>query len=268
MNGKIRNGIAGIVISGIAIMAAGCSSGTSLDEAPISGDSTVVIEDVTGTDGMPSLAKVSSDWQQWSGDLVLKWLDKHQSVGYGLNELDETIIYAKSDGVYNFENGGKDYINFPSTNNFSYAVFGLKDIPVGAIIRGIHFTTDFNSSESPVAEYYVSFSNYETGNFQWYGPYHEGDIELYNLFTNTVNVGQKAYFTIALMDNLHWSDVTDVEVVIGDPVVIDLPILYERNPIPNWWLLDEDGFVDWDRFFELPAVQDLKIMPQMRFQVR
>lgn len=260
MYGKSYTGFAGIIAGSIMILAASCSGGNGMAEVPSPQDSAPVIGEALTMEGAPSLEKISSGWQQW-GDFELGWLDLHQSVHDGSNELDETRIFAKSEGVYNFEDGGKDYINFPAAGvGMHYAVFGLKDIPVGSIIRGIRFTTDFNSSESDDAEYYVAYSNYETGVFQWYGPYAEGDIELYNLFTNNVSVGQKAYFTIAVTGNNYYSDVTDVEVSIGKPLKVDLPLLYERQPIPNDWVLNEYGKVDWDLLWKRPEFQEIMII--------
>lgn len=275
MYGKFTNSIAGIIISGAAIMAASCSGGAGMDTANPGNtevDQAAIIEQAITTDEMPSLEKLSSGWEQWTGSDILidwytVWLNKHQSVGYGVNDLDETKLITKSEGVYNFEDDGKDYLNFPATGGgLNYAVFGVKDVPQGAIMKGIRFTTDFNSSESPNAEYYVRYSNYESGVYQWYGPFAEGEYEVYNFYTNNINEYQRGYFTIAITGNNYYSDVTDVEVIIGDPIDFKIPDLVEHQPIPNWWLMDDTGFVDWGKLFELPAVQQLKIAPQFQFR--
>ncbi|MEZ5337222.1 MAG: hypothetical protein R3F46_03070 [bacterium] len=272
---KFTNSIAGIIIISAAVMAASCSGGTGIDTAnpgTETVDQAAIIEQAITSEEMPSLDKMSSGWEQWTGSDILidwytVWLNKHQSVDYGLNELDETKLIAKAEGVYNFEDDGKDYLNFPAAGGgLKYAVFGLKDVPEGAIMRGIRFTTDFNSSESPNAEYYVCYSNYENGVYQWYGPFAEGEYEVYNLYTDNINEYNRGYFTIAVTGNNYFSDVTDVEVIIGDPVRIDLPLLYEFQPIPNWWIKNDLGYVDWSKLFELPDVQELKIRPDLEFR--
>ncbi len=274
MNGKIRNSIAGIVISGMAIMATSCGGGSVMDTSNTgdsAADQQALIEQMITSDEMSSLEKTSSEWQKWDGigdmiDWFSVWLGLHQSVGYGVNDLDETKLVAKSAGVYNFEDDGKDYINFPAAfGGMSYVTFGLKDIPEGAIIKHIGFETDFNSSEADNAAYYVAYSNYEDVNYQWYGPFPEGHVDLYNFFTDTVNDNDRAYFTIAVNGNIHWSDVTDVEVTIGDPIDFKIPEIIEKNPIPNWWLLGDDGRIDWNILFERPEVEKLGIRLGMKF---
>lgn len=278
MYGSFKKSFAGIVISGMAIMAASCGGSNVMDgtQPEQQVDEQAIIEQAITTDEMPSLEKMSSGWEQWNGSDILidwytVWLNKHHSVDYGVNQMDETKLIAKSEGVYNFEDDGKDYLNFPATGGgMNYAVFGVKDVPDGAIMRGIRFKTDFNSSESENAEYYVCYSNYEQGVYQWYGPFAEGEYEVYNLYTNNINEYGRGYFTIAITGNNYYSDVTDVEVIIGDPIDFKIPDLIEHQPIPNWWLLDDLGFVDWNRLFELPElqrIQDLKIKEQqlMRF---
>ena len=271
MNGRIRNGIAGIVISGIAIMAASCSGGNVMENTAPAVDQQGVIDEAITMESPQSLDKLTSGWEEWIGDGILidwytTWLNKHQSVDYGLNELDETKLVGKGEGVYNFEDGGKDYINFPAAGSgMKYATFGLKDVPEGAIIRGISFETDFNSSESPDAAYYVAYSNYDSGSMQWYGPFPEGHVDLYNFFTNTINDNNRGYFTIAVSGNNYYSDITDVVVNINDPINFKIPELVEFQPIPNWWLLGEDGRIDWNILFEKPEVEKLGIRLGMKF---
>ena len=266
MNGKTSKSVIGILLAGITVLSASCGGGSVMETSSPAPDQQALIEQMITSDTPQSLDKLTSDWQQWTGDLVLTWFDKHQSVGYGVNELDETKLVAKSTGVYNFEDNGKDYLNFPAAGaGMAYATIGLKDIPEGAIIKGISFETDFNSSESPDAGYYVAYSNYDAGSMQWYGPFPEGHVDLYNFFTDTVNDNNRAYFTIAISGNNHWSDVTDIEVLIGDPIDFKIPELIEFQPIPNWWLLGEDGRIDWDILFEKPEVQKLGIRLGMKF---
>jgi hypothetical protein len=271
MNGKTNNSVISILLAGITVLSASCGGGNVMENTSPALDQQALIEQAITSDAPQSLGKTSSGWEQWGGigdliDWYVVWLGLHQSVGYGVNELDETKLIGKSSGVYNFEDGGKDYINFPAADGgLNYVEIGLKDIPEGAIIRGISFKTDFNSSESPDAGYYVAYSNYETASFQWYGPFPEGEVNLYNFFTDTVNENNRAYFTIALVDNNHWSDITDIKVHIDDPIDFKIPDLIEKQPIPNWWLLGEDGRIDWDILFEKPDFQRINFQPRLMF---
>ncbi|MEZ5337223.1 MAG: hypothetical protein R3F46_03075 [bacterium] len=264
---NMNTGITGLIAGSIVMLAASCSGSSGLENTPAPADLETVIGEAITMEQPQSLEKTGSGWQDWgtAGDMIdwySVWLGLHQSVGYGNNKLDETKWVAKSSGVYSFEQGEQDYINFPASGTgSSYVQFGLKDIPFGMVIREISFETDFNSSENPSAGYYVGYSNYESGAYQWYGPFYEGHVEVHNLFTDNVNDQQRGYFIIAVSGNSYFTDVSDVEVEIGNPVEIAVPEL--REAIPNEWVIDEHGRVDWDLLYRRPEIEPFVLALQL-----
>jgi predicted small lipoprotein YifL len=159
-----------------------------------------------------------------------------------------------------------DVILKSTTGEMSYVTYGFKNIPEGeeiikVTVRGTMNTQMFN----PFGGLYIGVSDYDNGNFRWFGPLGtecEYELNLWNI--DTTNSKQRAYVTLAVYNGDHYT-VQDIDVRVGKQLII---------PGFNWDLLkfkkyyDEFGILQLNElkrefFEEIPG--DLPLVKQASF---
>jgi hypothetical protein len=269
MIGKIHNSAIGILLGCIIVLGASCGTVSNLPgpQTDVQQDQPAVIGEAVSMQASFDLEKISSGWEDWlpededPGDFIdpyTSWLNHHSNVQQGYNTLDLTKNLSKSAGASSFNYGEHDYIGFePAGNGLQFVEFGIKNVPFGQIIRSIKVDGYMPQHESEGAGFFVAYGNYETGGFQWYGPFaRDAQIEVYNLWTDNVNDQNRGYIIIAVSGTEQSSSISGVEVGIMEPNLEVIPEGAEHKAIPNSWLLNEQGHTDWDLLWKRPDFEE------------
>lgn len=223
MIGKIDNAAIGILLSFVIVFSASCGTTSPVTQPDELQEQTGVIGEAVSMEAAFDLEKISSGWTDDAPDGILdpytNWLNHHNNVQQGYNTLDLTNYLSKSAGASSFNYGEHDYIGFePAGNGMQFVEFGIKNVPFGQIIRSIRVDGYMPQHESASAGFYVAYGNYETGGFQWYGPFaRDVEIEVDNMETDNVNVQGRGYIMIAVSGTQLSSSISRVELGIMEP---------------------------------------------------
>jgi hypothetical protein len=283
MSVRIQNWIWMVLCLAALAAFAGCQSGSPLgvsDEA-LSDSQNVGDQQSPIVADQPALPKGSSDFQQIDPGLSKQLQDmlyamKHIPLESGENnDIDLGKYLDKSDNATekstyvgsHYQDDGyghmiviseyrTDIVLQSGTGEMSYVTYGFRNIPEGEqltkiTVRGTMDTQMFN----PFGGLYIGVSDYDHGNFRWFGPLGTENEYTLNLFNiNTTNSKQRAYVTLAVYNGDDYT-VQDLDVKVGSQFFY---------PGFDWdkefnLFLNNEGIFDLGRltpeyFEELPAV--------------
>ena len=149
------------------------------------------------------------------------WLESHQEMQSGNNLLEPQKYIQSSFDVTVTDFLGTDVLEFPTTGeDCSYVMYGLSGINQYQEIHGLGMNT-LTLDEGRV--FHVAVSDYESGRFEWFGPYTDDEEIVLDLkHRRNVNQDGRAYVVIALSGSEDQAIVGSISVEVdylpGSPV--------------------------------------------------
>ena len=216
------------LLAGVTSLTCSCGSAASLNPGQLGTNSSTLLNSDQSLLTMEepdrlTLGLGDADYITWFSN----WLSRHLSVEHGENYFDMKSFISGSSGVYSYAIiGPKSRISLPPApaDGMSHVRLGVRNVPTGEIMRRIKATLHVDARDAASAEFFLAYSNYDTGRFQWSGPYSAADgINITNWWTDNVNDNNRGYLVFGVRGNQYPAELWSASVNIGPTGPAELP---------------------------------------------